>query len=308
MPLRGQPYPGEGAPISALARVIERFAQTDGDHATAIPALTLHRRRAPTDPLHCIFNLGLGIVAQGGKQVLVGRDSKDYGPGQSMLTTVDLPVISHVTRASAREPFLGMMLTLNPGSIVQLSSEIELPPPPRDSARQSLSVETLDPALLDAALRLVKLLDERELALRLAPLVQQEITIRLLRGPHGPSLRHLGTIGSPSQQIAKAVTWLKRNFVEPLHVDELADRAHMSPSTLRQHFRAITGLSPLQFQKQLRLQEARQLMLSQNLDAGSAADRVGYQSASQFSREYGRLFGAPPQRDIKRMRQTSTTP
>ena len=304
MSFREEPFPDGQTAIGALARAIERFAQTDGDHATPIPALTLHRRRAPTDPLHCIFNLGLGIVAQGDKQVLVGRDSKDYGPGQSMLTTVDLPVISHVTRASAREPFLGMMLTLDPGSIVQLSSEIELPPPRRDSARQSLSVETLDPALLDAALRLVKLLEEPDLALRLAPLVQQEITIRLLRGPHGPYLRHLGTIGSPSQQIAKAVTWLKRNFVEPLHVDELADRAHMSPSTLRQHFRAITGLSPLQFQKQLRLQEARQLMLSQSLDAGSAADRVGYQSASQFSREYGRLFGAPPQRDIRRMRQS----
>jgi transcriptional regulator GlxA family with amidase domain len=197
-----------------------------------------------------------------------------------------------------------MMLTLGPGSIVQLSSEIELPPSRRDTARQSLTVETLDPALLDAALRLVKLLDEPDLALRLAPLVQQEIAIRLLRGPHGPHLRRLGTIGSPSQQIAKAVTWLKRNFVEPLRVDDLADRAHMSPSTLRQHFRAITGLSPLQFQKQLRLQEARQLMLSQSLDAGSAAARVGYQSASQFSREYGRLFGAPPQRDIRRMRQT----
>jgi AraC-like DNA-binding protein len=303
MALREQPYPGEGSPASALARAIGRLAQTDGDHCTAIPALTLHRRRAPTDPLHCIFNLGLGIVAQGGKRVLVGRDSKDYGPGQSMLTTVDLPVISNVTRASAREPFLGMMLTLDPGSIVQLASEIEVPPSRRDSARQSLSIETLDPALLDAALRLVELLDEPDLAPRLAPLVQQEITIRLLRGPHGPYLLHLGTIGSPSQQIATAVTWLKRNFGKPLRVDELADRAHMSPSTLRQHFRAITGLSPLQFQKQLRLQEARQLMLSQNLDAGSAADRVGYQSASQFSREYGRLFGAPPQRDIRRLRQ-----
>ena len=288
---------------SSLARAIERFAQTDGDHRTAIPALTLHRRGAPTDPLHCVFNLGLGIVSQGRKQVLVGEASKDYGPGQSMLTTVDLPVISHVTRASAREPFLGMMLTLDPGSIVQLASEIELPRARRDSARESLSVETLDPALLDAAVRLVKLLDEPELVLRLAPLVQQEITIRLLKGPHGAYLRHLGTIGSPSQQIAKAVTWLKRNFVQPLRGDELADRAHMSPSSLRQHFRVITGLSPLQFQKQLRLQEARQLMLNENLDAGAAAARVGYQSASQFSREYCRLFGAPPQRDIRRMRQ-----
>jgi AraC-like DNA-binding protein len=303
MSLREPSHPGEGAATSGLARAIAQVARTDGDHNTAIPALTLHRRKAPTEPLHCIFNLGLGVVAQGGKQVLLGTDSIDYGPGQSMLTTVDLPVISRVRQASLREPFLGMMLTLDPGSIVQLASEIDLPHSRRDSADRSLSIETLDAALLDAAVRLVKLLDEPALVPRLAPLIQEEITIRLLRGPHGPRLRHLGTVGSPSQQIAKAVTWLKRNFVQPLRVDELADRAHMSPSTLRQHFRAITGVSPLQFQKQLRLQEARQLMLSLNLDAGSAADRVGYQSASQFSREYGRLFGAPPQRDIRRIRQ-----
>jgi AraC-like DNA-binding protein len=303
MSFREPSHLGEGAATSGLARAIARVAQTDGDHNTAIPALTLHRRKAPTEPLHCIFNLGLGVVAQGGKQVLLGTESIDYGPGQSMLTTVDLPVVSHVTRASLREPFLGMMFTLDPGSIVQMASEIDSPHPRRAPADRSLSIETLDAALLDAVVRLVKLLEEPALVPRLAPLIQEEITIRLLRGPHGPRLRHLGTVGSPSQQIAKAVTWLKRNFVQPLRVDELADRAHMSPSTLRQHFRAITGVSPLQFQKQLRLQEARQLMLNQSLDAGSAADRVGYQSASQFSREYGRLFGAPPQRDIRRIRQ-----
>jgi AraC-like DNA-binding protein len=179
-----------------------------------------------------------------------------------MLTTIDLPVVSHVTRASAREPFLGMMLTLDVRSIVQLASEM----------------------------------DEPTLVPRLAPLIQQEITIRVLTGPHGPQLKHLVTAGSPSQQIAKTVAWLKQNFVQALHWDDLAGRAHMSPSTFRQHFRALTGVSPLQYQKQLRLQEARQLMLNETLDAGSAAGRVGYESASQFSREYSRLFGAPPQR------------
>jgi transcriptional regulator GlxA family with amidase domain len=156
--------------------------------------------------------------------------------------------------------------------------------------------------LVDALVRLVELLDEPALIARLGPLIQQEITIRLLSGPHGPQLRHLAAAGSPSQQIAKAVVWLKQNFTQALQVDELAARAHMSPSTFRQHFRAITGTSPLQFQKQLRLQEARQLMLSQNIDAASAGGLVGYESASQFSREYSRLFGAPPQRDVRRMR------
>jgi len=295
-------YTSEVTATSSLARAIWRFAQTDGDHNTAIPALTLHRRRAPTEPLHCIYNLGLGVTAQGGKQVMLGGESIDYGPGQSMLTTIDLPVISHVTRASVREPFLGMMLTMDARAIVQMASEMDLSQPRRDYAHRSISIEKLDAALLDALVRLVKLLDEPALVPRLAPLVQQEITIRLLTGPHGPQLRHLVTAGSPSQQIAKAVAWLKQNFVQAMHVGELADRAHMSPSTFRQHFRAITGLSPLQFQKQLRLQEARQLMLNQNLDAGNAGGLVGYESASQFSREYSRLFGAPPQRDIKRMR------
>ena len=290
--------------MSDLARVIRRFAQTDGDHTTVIPALTLHRRSAPSEPLHCIYNLGLGVVAQGGKQVLLGGDAIDYGPGQSMLTTIDLPVVSHVTRASVREPFLGMMLTLDVRAIVQIASEMDALRSRRDDVSGSISFKALDAALLDALIRLVALLDEPALVPRLAPLVQQEITIRLLTGPHGPQLRRLVTAGSPSQQIAKAVAWLKQNFVAALHGDDLADRAHMSPSTFRQHFRALTGLSPLQYQKQLRLQEARQLMLNQNLDANSAAGRVGYESASQFSREYNRLFGAPPQRDVRRMRMS----
>jgi AraC-like DNA-binding protein len=296
------PYTPEATTTSALAHAIGRFAQTDGDHTTAISALTLHRRKAPTEPLHCIYNLGLGVVAQGDKQVLLGGESINYGPGQSMLTTIDLPVISHVTRASPSEPFLGMMLTLDARSILQIASEMDERRPPRDHTYRSISFEALDSALLDPLVRLVKLLGEPALVPQLAALVQQEITVRLLTGPHGPQLRHLVTTGSPGQQIAKAVAWLKQNFVRALKGDDLADRAHMSASTFRQHFRALTGVSPLQYQKQLRLQEARQLMLNENLDAGSAAVRVGYESASQFSREYSRLFGAPPQRDITRMR------
>jgi AraC-like DNA-binding protein len=288
---------------TALARGIGRFARTDGDHNTAIPALTLHRRRAPTEPLHCIYNLGLGVVAQGAKQVMVRDASVDYGPGQTMLTTIDLPVVSHVTRASAAEPFLGMMLTLDVRTIVQMASEIDLPRLRRDDGYRSISFEALDAPLLDALVRLVNILDEPALVPRLAPLIQQEVVIRLLAGPHGSRLRHLVTAGSPGQQIAKAVAWLKQNFATALHVDDVADRAHMSASTFRQHFRALTGVSPLQYQKQLRLQEARQLMLNENLDAGSAGGRVGYESASQFSREYSRLFGAPPQRDVTRMRR-----
>jgi AraC-like DNA-binding protein len=293
---------------SALACAIADIAQSDGDYPTAIPALSLHRRQMPTEPMHCIYGLGLGIVAQGGKQVMLGGEVMDYAPGQSMLTTIDLPVVAHVTRASAREPFLGMMLTLEAHTIVQLAADIELTPTRKGRGYRSLSIETLDVALLDALVRLLGLLEEPALLPRLAPLIQQEITIRLLMGPHGPYLRQLVAAGSPGQQIAKTVAWLKQHYAQAVDVEELAVRAHMSPSTFRQHFRAITGVSPLQYQKQLRLQEARQLMLNQDLDAGNVSGRVGYESASQFSREYSRLFGAPPQRDIRRMRLSQSVP
>ena len=219
-----------------------------------------------------------------------------------MLTTIDSPVVAHVARATQREPFLGLFLTLDTRLITQLASEMELPPRQRERACRSISVETLDAALVGALVRLVELLHEPALVPTLSPLIQQEITVRLLAGPHGAYLQDLVAAGSSSQQIAKAVTWLKRNFKEPMQVDSLAARAHMSPSTFRQHFRAITGTSPLQFQKQLRLQEARQLMLNQSVDASNASGLVGYESPSQFSREYSRLFGEPPQRDVKRMR------
>ncbi len=297
----------EAESLSALAYAIGNFAQSDGDYITAVPALSLHRRSAPTEPLHCIYSLGLGVIAQGSKQVMLGEEVIDYSPGRSMLTTIDLPVVSHVTQASVRKPFLGLLLTLDPRQIVQMASELDLPQPSSERAFRPVSIERLNEALFDALVRLVKLLEEPALVPRLAPLIQQEITIRLLSGPYGPQLQHLVAVGSPSQQIAKAVAWLKQNFTHVLHVDDLAARTHMSPSTFRQHFRAITGMSPLQFQKQLRLQEARQLMLNQSLDAGTAGGRVGYESASQFSREYSRLFGAPPQRDVRRMRLSQTS-
>ena len=296
----------EAEAVSCLAYAIGSFAQTDGDYITVIPALTLHRRSAPTEPLHCIYSLGLGVTAQGGKQVMLQQEVIDYGPGQSMLTTIDLPVVSHVTQASVRKPFLGLLLTLDARHILQLASEMELPQPSMERVYRAVSIERLDAVLMDALVRLVKLVDEPALAPRLAPLIQQEITIRLLTGPYGPQLQRLVAAGSPGQQIAKAVTWLKLNFTQALRVDDLAARTHMSPSTFRQHFRDITGMSPLQFQKQLRQQQARQLMLSQSLDAGNAGGLVGYESPSQFNREYSRLFGAPPQRDIRRMRLSQT--
>ncbi|NJB93203.1 AraC family transcriptional regulator [Xanthomonas arboricola] len=288
--------------LAALAQTISGIAHTDGDHATAISGLTVHRRNAPTKPLHCIYTLAVGVVVQGAKQVMQGEEVMTYSPGQSMLTTIDLPVISHVTQASIHAPFLGLMLTLDSRLISEMASEMELPPRMKEEAFRTISIETLDDPLVDALNRLLGLQKEPKLLPLLAPLIQKEITARLMTGPHAPHLHHLATTGSPSQHIAKAVAWLKQNFTRTLQMDDLAARAHMSASTFRLHFRAITGTSPLQYQKQLRLQEARQLMLNQNVDASNAASLVGYESASQFSREYSRLFGAPPQQDARRLR------
>jgi AraC-like DNA-binding protein len=288
-----------------LARLAGNIAQTDGDYTTKIPALMVYRRSAATDPMPCIYGLGLGITVQGRKRVTLGDEIFDYGPGQALVTSVDLPVASYVTRADSVEPYLGVRLELDGRVIGQVAAEMDFAAPLKAPASRAMSVVALDDGLLDALTRLLRLVDEPHLIPLIVPLIQQEIVVRLLNGEHGPTLRHLVTAGAPGQHIAKVIAWLKQNFAADIPIDDLAARASMSPSTFRQHFRAVAGMSPLQYLKHLRLQDARQLMLNEDLDAGSAALRVGYESASQFSREYTRLFGAPPLRDIKRLRESA---
>ncbi|NIE96924.1 AraC family transcriptional regulator [Acinetobacter sp. Tr-809] len=283
--------------IASLAQTVDHLIRTDGDHDTAIPSLSLHRR-STASATHCIYNLGLGVVLQGEKQVMVGDQMLTYTAGQTMLTTIDLPVISHTRTAPKHQPFLGLMLLLDIPMVTQMVSEmgqLNL----KEKTQPSFGVQPVDYVLIEAISRLVNLLDEPVLLPQLAPILQQEIMIRLLTGPNGVYLRQLIKTGSVSQKIAKAVAWLKHNFVQAIRMDDLAEQVYMSPSTFRQHFREITGMSPLQYQKQLRLQEARHLMLNQHFDVGHAAGLVGYESASQFSREYSRLFGNAPQRDIQ---------
>jgi AraC-like DNA-binding protein len=291
--------------IDGLAHLLSRIAQTDGDYSTPIPALMIYRRSLVTDPMPCIYGLGLGLTVQGDKRVMLGEEVFDYGPNQSLITTVDLPVASYVTRASASEPYLGVRLELEARTIAQLAAAIDFGAPLKASTTRAMSVVTLDQGLQDALTRLIRLLAEPHLIPLLAPLIEQEIIVRLLNGEHGPNLRHLVAVGSPNQQIARVITWLKLHCTEAVSIGELAAQAHMSPSTFRQHFRVVAGMSPLQYLKNLRLQEARQLMLNEDLDASSAAVRVGYESASQFSREYSRLFGEPPYRDKRRLRESS---
>lgn len=285
-----------------LAELAGQIAQTDGVFNTLIPELTVFRRSTVTAPIPCIYGLGLGLTVQGGKRVMLGDEMFDYGPGQSLLTSVDLPVISHVTRASAEAPYLGLGIALDARLITQIAAGMPVPAPSRIPAARAMSVVDLEDGLLGALVRLVQLLQEPAMIPLIAPLMLQEIIVRLLSGGHERVLRHLVTVGSPGQQIAKVMTWLKQHYMEDIAMEDLSVRAHMSPSTFRQHFRQVAGMSPLQYLKYLRLQEARQLMLNQDLDASSAAIQVGYESASQFSREYTRLFGAPPLRDIRRVR------
>ena len=283
-----------------MARAVQKRTLSSGDHRTAIPELTLHRRNKSTQVVHCIYTLGMSITLQGSKHVLIGDKQLSYGPGQSMLATIDLPISYHITRATAAEPYLGVMLKFDQSLLIQVASTLEKPREDK-AVFEPISLRRLDATVLDAVHRLLLLLDEPKLIPQLSPLIQHEILIRLLHGPHAPHLWNLIRTKGPTQKIAQAANWIRQHFAEEMRVDELAEAANMSPTTFRQHFRSMTGMSPVQFQKLLRLQEARQLMLDQNMSAGSASALVGYESASQFNREYKRLFGAPPQADVRRM-------
>ncbi|EHU1702783.1 AraC family transcriptional regulator [Acinetobacter baumannii] len=293
--------------IDQLIQKVSHLAEIEGDHQSVISGLSFHNRISPTESANCIYSLGLGIVLQGQKEVIIGDNVYQCHDGHSMLTTIDLPVISHVTEASLKKPFLSLLLLLDLNMVNEIIADLPLKDLPMysDDTHESFTVGLADIPLMDAVFRLVKLIEEPAMIPHLADLLKKEIIIRLLNSSQGVYLRQLVKSGSVNQKIHQIVSWLKNNFAQPIRMDELAVRAFMSPSTFRQHFREVTGMSPLQYQKQLRLQEARHLMLNYNFDAGRAAISVGYESASQFSREYSRLFGDSPQRDIQRMKQNT---
>jgi len=289
--------------LERLRNRVFKIASNDGDHVTAIPAVSVHRRSQVTDDIPCIYDLGLAITVAGHNQVTAGQEVYEYGAGQALLASVDMPVVSRVLRASPAEPYLGVMVRLNPQLVMQVAAGITPPRHTRDTQYSALSKSTLDSATLGAVDRLLALLDEPLLRTSIAPLILQEIIARLLISPHGPHFLHLNASGTPSRQTAHSIAWLKQHYMDSINIETLADQAHMSPTTFRQHFKSIAGMSPLQYLKHLRLQEARQLMLNEGLDASASGLRVGYESVSQFSREYARLFGDPPLRDIKKLRE-----
>ncbi|SDR19235.1 transcriptional regulator, AraC family [Pseudoxanthomonas sp. CF385] len=291
------------ARLRELAGLIERSTGQDGVHTTAIQALQFSRLSAPMAlPMRGVQEAALCLIVQGAKRAILADEVYDYDASRFVVASVDLPVTGQVTRASAEAPYLCLILKLSPSTIAELVTEAEsarapLPPPSRGLFLQPSSVE-----MLDAAIRLVKLLDTPHDIPLLGPLIEREILYRVLCSPQGAMLRHIGIADSQGQRVAKAIHWLRQHYAQPLRIDHIAREVHMSASALHHHFKAVTAMSPLQYQKQLRLQEARRLMLSEVMDAASAGHRVGYESPSQFSREYSRMFGAPPVRDVERLR------
>jgi AraC-like DNA-binding protein len=288
--------------IAVLGKSIARWTEKGDQYTTAVPDLSLFRREEPTEPVTGMYEPSICMVAQGSKRVLLGEDTYVYDAHHYLITSVQLPTVVQVTEASRERPYLGLRLKFDLREISQLMADSNLPPPRTQQTSRGMATGEVTLALVTAIQRLIDLLDEEKDIPILAPIIQREIIYRLLVGDQGARLRQIAAAGSQSQQIARAIDWLKSNFTQPLRIDDLAAQASMSSSTFHHHFRSMTALSPLQYQKQLRLQEARRLMLAERMDAANAAFQVGYESPSQFSREYNRLFGAPPLRDISKLR------
>jgi AraC-like DNA-binding protein len=290
----------------SLAAAIARWTDVDGEpFNTAIQALTLVRRTTPSEPASCMYDPSVALIVQGAKRVLLGEDTYRYGACDFLITSVDLPVIGEVTEASREQPFLALVLKLDQRVVTELIVEAKLRPPRAEPTGRGMAVGRATLPLFQAFQRLIDLLDQPDDIAVLAPLIQREILYRLLVSDQGSRLWQIASVGTQSHRVARAIDWLKAHATEPLRIDELAASVQMSTSTFHHHFRALTAMSPLQFQKWLRLNEARRLMLTEHLDASTAAFRVGYESPSQFGREYHRLFGAPPLRDITSLRQAA---
>ncbi|WP_414833141.1 AraC family transcriptional regulator N-terminal domain-containing protein [Afifella sp. YEN Y35] len=293
------------APLSihaTLAEIIGRWTVGQEDCATPIANLTFFRRESLTEPCACLVEASVILVAQGAKQLLIGERAYPYDTERFLLASLDLPANSQVLQASRETPCLGLALRLDLRVIAELIAQVRLPASRERMREGSAALGTITPALLEPFGRLLALLDEPDVVPVLAPLIEREIHYRLLMSDQAVRLLQIASVGSQSHRIARAIDWLKTHYAEPLRIDELAGHVQMSPSSLHHHFRQLTAMSPLQYQKWLRLNEARRLMLNEYLDAAGAAFTVGYESPSQFSREYGRLFGAPPKRDIDGMR------
>jgi len=288
-----------------LADIVGRHCPADGFADTPIPGVRIFRGSTTDAPTCTIMTSVFAMMAQGAKRITVGDDTYDYDARHYLISSVDLPIFGRITRASPAEPYLGLGLAIDPLKINELTAAM---PKNRaiDAVDRGIAVGLLSVDIQNTALRLARLLDTPADIPVLAPIIERELLYRLLAGPLGSRLRQAAASGSHSHQIVRAIDWLKTNLDQPLSIERLASLANMSRSSLHHHFKALTAMTPLQYQKQLRLQEARRLMLVGDTDAASAAHHVGYESPSQFNREYRRMFGAPPGRDVAQFRQSQT--
>jgi AraC-like DNA-binding protein len=285
--------------------LVERLTRAIRDDGTVepLPGLRLRRAAAPTGLGHGVSFPSLCVIAQGSKELLLGDSRYRYDPAQYLISTAALPIASRVVEASPERPYLGIVLKLDSTLVGSVLVEAGHRAPRNATAVTAIDVSPLDASLLDTVVRLIRLLDSPAEVRFLAPLIMREIIYRLMLGAQGGRLHQIAALGGVTHRIAEAVERLRNDFDQPLRIEDLAQALGMSISGFHHHFRALTAMSPLQFQKQLRLQEARRLMLGEGLDATSAGYRVGYGNASHFTREYKRLFGAPPMHDVEHLRE-----
>jgi AraC-like DNA-binding protein len=287
-----------------LVERIGRAMRQDGS-AQPLPGLHLYRHSIPLEQVNSLVEPSVCVVAQGSKEFLLGKCRYQYDPFHYLLVTVDLPYVGQVLEASKERPFLSLRLDLAPTLVGEILVEAGHVSPQDAASVRAISVSPVDGHLLDAMARVARLLDAPDEARVLLPLITREIIYRLLKGEQGARLRHLAILRGYSPDIVRAIERLRHDLDQPLRIEQLARELGMSVSGLQHHFKAVTALSPLQFQKRLRLLEARRLLLGENIDAKGAAYRVGYQDTSHFNREYKSLFGVPPMRDVQRLREAA---
>jgi AraC-like DNA-binding protein len=286
--------------VGRIARVIREDGVVE-----PLKGLHLGRVSAPLQRIHSVLEPSFCVIAQGSKEVLLGDSRYRYDPAHYLIATLELPRVSQVLEASKEQPYLSLRLELDPALVGSVMVETGQSAPRNHADVRAVAVSLLDADLLDAVVRLVRLLDTPTEATFLAPLITREIVYRLWLGEQGDRLRYIATQGGYTPHIARAIERLRQDFDQPLQIEQIARELGMSVSGFHHHFKAVTAMSPLQYQKRLRLQEARRLMLGGRLDAASAASRVGYYDASHFSREYKSLFGLPPMRDVERLREAA---
>ncbi|MEB4783295.1 AraC family transcriptional regulator [Paenibacillus jamilae] len=286
-----------------LTSLIERHSLQNSSRETAIPSLFFYQHSSKTEPVYRVYKPSFCFVVQGLKEILLAQENFKYGPSDYLIASMNLPVIGQIIKASPGSTYLSLKLEFTHNQILEVLNDSKIQVKLKENAKRALFVGRMVPSIQDAVLRLARLLDTPEEIPFLAPLYTKEILYRLLQGPYGAELAQIAVEGSSTYRIREAIDYIVQHWDQSFRIEDLAEAASMSISSFHRHFKEVTSMSPIQFQKQLRLQEARRILLAESADAADVAYRIGYESSSQFNREYSRMFGAPPRADIKRLRE-----